>query len=88
MTKFYFYERKFVSWVPKSLDKKIPIVKMVQNNENKEKKLKILRWVFEIQFDQFFDTLLRVSLYGGYLKLLTLGPQKLFRSKLVLKNKN
>ena len=27
---------------------------MVQSNENKEKKLKILRWVLEIQFDQIF----------------------------------
>ena len=61
---------------------------MVQNNENKEKKLEILRWVLEIQFDQLFGTLLRISLYGGYLKLLTSGPQKLFSSKLVLKNKN
>ena len=61
---------------------------MVQNNEDKEKNLKILRWVLEIQFDLIFGTLLKVSLYGGYLKLLISGPQKLFSSKLVLKSKN
>ena len=52
----FLWKEKFVSWVPKSLYIKIPNVKMVQNNENKEKKIKILRWVSRYKSIKNFGT--------------------------------